>query len=38
MDGKEPIIAAAELICVCGGVDEAKAALDTAGRVASVLR
>jgi hypothetical protein len=34
----EPIVAAAELIRVCGGVDEAKAALDTAGRVASVLR
>jgi hypothetical protein len=34
----EPVVAAAELIRVCGGVDEAKAALDAAGRVASVLR
>jgi hypothetical protein len=33
----EPVIAAAELIRACGGVDEAKAALDAAGRVASVL-
>ena len=32
-----PIIAAAELIRACGGVAEAKAALDTAGRIASVL-
>ena len=36
--GVEPVVAAAELIRVCGGVDEAKAALDAAGRVASVLR
>ena len=34
----EPIIAAAELIRVCGGVDEAKTAVDATGRVASVLR
>jgi hypothetical protein len=35
---KQPVIAAAELIRVCGGVDEAKAALDAAGQVASVLQ
>ena len=34
----EPVVAAAELIRVCGGVDEAKTALDAAGQVASVLR
>jgi hypothetical protein len=34
----EPVIAAAELIRACGGVDEAKAALDTAGKVAAALR
>ena len=34
----EPVVAAAELIRVCGGIDEAKAALDAAGRVASVLQ
>ena len=34
----EPVIAAGELIRVCGVVDEATAALETAGRVASVLR
>jgi hypothetical protein len=33
----EPVIAAAELIRACGGLDEANAALDAAGRVASVL-
>src|SRR5688572_23106337 len=32
--GIEPLIAAAELIRACGGVDEAKAALDTAGKIA----
>jgi hypothetical protein len=34
----EPVVVAAKLIRVCGGIDEAKAALDAAGRVASVLR
>jgi hypothetical protein len=34
----QPIVAAAELIRLCGGVEEAKAALNTAGDVASVLR
>lgn len=34
----EPLVAAAELIRLCGGVDEAKAALDTAGQIASVLK
>jgi hypothetical protein len=33
-----PIIAAAELIRACGGVEEAKAAVDAAGRVASALQ
>jgi hypothetical protein len=33
----EPVVAAAELIRVCGGIDEAKSTLDAAGRVASVL-
>ena len=36
--GIEPVIAAAELIRACGGVDEAKAALDTAGKIAAALR
>ena len=36
--GVEPLIAAAELIRDCGGVDEAKAALDTAGKIAAALR
>jgi hypothetical protein len=31
------IVAAAELIRSCGGIDEAKSALETAGRVASAL-
>jgi hypothetical protein len=35
--GIEPVIAAAELIRACSGVDEAKAALDTAGKVAEAL-
>jgi hypothetical protein len=34
----EPVVAAARLIRVCGGIDEAKAALDAAVRIASVLR
>ena len=34
----QPIVAAAELIRLCGGIEEAKSALDTAGRIASVLR
>jgi hypothetical protein len=33
----EPLVAAAELILLCGGVDEARAALEMAGQVASVL-
>ena len=33
-----PLVAAAEFIRACGGVDEAKAALDTASRVASALQ
>ena len=36
--GLEPIIAAAKLIRACGGVGEAKAALDTAGKIAAALR
>jgi hypothetical protein len=34
----EPIVAAAELIRISGGLDEAKAVVETAGRIASVLR
>jgi hypothetical protein len=33
----EPVVAAAELIRACGGVDEAKVALDAAGQIATVL-
>lgn len=33
-----PLVAAAELIRVSGSVEEAKAALETAGQVASILR
>jgi hypothetical protein len=33
----EPIFAAAELIRACGGVDEAKVTLDTAGKIAAAL-
>jgi hypothetical protein len=33
-----PVVAAAELIRACGGVDGARAALDTAGKVAAVLQ
>ena len=34
----EPLVVAAQLIRACGGVDEARAALDTAGKVAAVLQ
>ena len=34
----EPVIAAAELIRTCGGVEEARAALDTASKVAIAIQ
>jgi hypothetical protein len=33
-----PILAAADLIRACGGIEEAKSALETAGKIASALQ